>query len=275
MPLGGRVAAELDIDFNDDSSDDAVDWRQRAVIVCDPTPFSRRLTVDILRYAGAERIQTCTTPDSAIWFAENADHSVMLVDWRDDRLDAATTIRKLRRTKSAARRTPAMILSTKNTLLDIEAARDAGADTLALRPVSPRAVTERLTEITQRPRPFVKTLNYNGPDRRVRGETRASAFKRDMDVAAGLTSPLQAARAQAQSIIFNMLRKGDQLSARIGRSLERFLSSVEALGEREREIIQLHRASLGRLADLQGEPEQTRMEVVEGLETLVRRKVSD
>lgn len=154
MPLGGRVAAELDIDFNDDSSDDAVDWRQRAVIVCDPTPFSRRLTVDILRYAGAERIQTCTTPDSAIWFAENADHSVMLVDWRDDRLDAATTIRKLRRTKSAARRTPAMILSTKNTLLDIEAARDAGADTLALRPVSPRTVTERLTEITSAPDPL-------------------------------------------------------------------------------------------------------------------------
>ena len=270
------MAAELDIDFGDEaSSGDGLDWRQRAIIVCDPTPFSRRLTVDILRYAGAERIQTCSTPESAIWFAENADQSVMVVDWRDERLDAAQTIRKLRRSKGEANRIPTLILSTKNTLLDIEAARDAGADTLALRPVSPRGVTERLTEITQRPRAFVKTSNYSGPDRRVRKADGAGAYKRDRDVAEGMTTPLQAARAQAQSIIFTMLRRGDELSARIGRSLERFLASVDALGDREREIIQLHRASLGRLADLQGESREERMEVVEGLETLVRRRLRD
>ncbi len=270
------MAAELDIDVNDETeTGDGMDWRQRAIIVCDPTPFSRRLTVDILRFAGAERIQTCSTPESAIWFAENADNPLMVVDWRDERLDAAHTIRKLRRTKSDANRTPTMILSTKHTLLDIEAARDAGADTLALRPVSPRGVTERLSEITQRPRSFVKTANYSGPDRRVRSAEGAGAFKRDRDVADGKTTPLQAARAQAQSIIFSMLRRGDELSARIGRSLERFLASVDALGDREREIIQLHRASLGRLADLQSESLEERMEVVEGLETLVRRRLRD
>ena len=270
------MAAELDIDFGDETpAGDSLDWRERAVIVCDPTPFSRRLTVDILRYAGAERIQTCSTPESAIWFAENADQSVMVVDWRDDRLDAAQTVRKLRRAKAEVNRTPTLILSTKNTLLDIEAARDAGADTLALRPVSPRGVTERLTEITQRPRSFIKTANYSGPDRRVRSADGTGAYKRDRDVAEGKTTPLQAARAQAQSIIFSMLRRGDELSARIGRSLERFLGSVETLGDREREIIQLHRASLGRLADLQGESREERMEVVTGLETLVRRRLRD
>lgn len=273
------MAAELDIDFDTEASEaapgEATDWRQRAVIVCDPTPFSRRLTVDILRYAGAERIQTCSTPDSAIWFAENADQAVMVVDWRDDRLDAARTIRKLRRTRGEANRIPTLILSMRNTLLDIEAARDAGADTLALRPVSPRGVTDRLNEITQRPRAFVKTPNYNGPDRRVRSADGAGAFKRDRDVAEGKTTPLQAARAQAQSIIFTMLRRGDELSARVGRSLERFLAGVDALGDREREIIQLHRAALGRLADLEGEAVEERREVVEGLETLVRRRLRD
>ncbi|HBU62507.1 MAG TPA: hypothetical protein DEB67_08735, partial [Oceanicaulis sp.] len=110
---------------------------------------------------------------------------------------------------------------------------------------------------------------------RVRKADGAGAYKRDRDVAEGMTTPLQAARAQAQSIIFTMLRRGDELSARIGRSLERFLASVDALGDREREIIQLHRASLGRLADLQGESREERMEVVEGLETLVRRRLRD
>lgn len=270
------MAAELDIDFDEQTTHgEGPDWRQRALIVCDPTPFSRRLTVDILRYSGAERIQTCSTPDSAIWFAENADHSIMVVDWRDERLDAAHTVRKLRRSKSDAKTIPTMILSTKNTLLDIEAARDAGADTLALRPVSPRGITERLTEITRNPRAFVKTSNYAGPDRRVRAAESDGAFKRDRDVAEGKTTPLQAARAQAQSIIFTMLRRGDELSARVGRSLERFLASVNALGDREREIIQLHRASLGRLADLQDDSHAERLEVVQGLETLVRRRLRD
>jgi len=267
------VAAELEFDIDDlETQDLQADWRKRALVVCDPTPFSRRLTVDILRFAGAERIQTCATPDSAIWFAENADDPLMVVDWRDDRLDAAQTVRKLRRTKSGANRTPVMILTTRNTLLDIELARDAGVDSIALRPVSPRAITERLSDITAKPRRFINGLSYSGPDRRVRRD-RTTAHKRDLDVAAGLTTPFKAAQAQAQAIIFSMLRRGDDLSARLGRSLERYLATVGTLGDREREVIELHRASLGRLADLLNEPEDTRLEVVEGLETLVRQQV--
>ena len=81
---------------------------------------------------------------------------------------------------------------------------------------------------------------------------------------------------QKRLVVFQRATQAvDELSARIGRSLERFLASVDALGDREREIIQLHRASLGRLADLQGESREERMEVVEGLETLVRRRLRD
>ena len=269
------MATELDLDYERPDPSGIVpanDWRDRAVIVCDPTPFSRRLTVDILRYAGAERVQTCATPDSALWFAENTKDPVLVIDWRDERLDAAQTVRKLRRAKAHLKTTPVMILSSRNTMLDVEQARDAGADSFALRPISPRGLTDRLDFITQGQRSFITTPAYAGPDRRVRKD-RSPSFKRDQDVAAGLTVPLKAAKAQAHAIIFSMLRRGDELSARVGRSLERYLGTVKELGDREREIIDLHRASLGRLEDLRNAPAETRQDVVSGLEQLVQGRV--
>jgi len=269
------VAIELDLDF--DHTQQALpvpanDWRERAIIVCDPTAFSRRLTVDILRYAGADRIQTCATPDAALWFAENTKDPLMLIDWRDERLDAAQTVRKLRRAKPRLKKTPVMILSSRNSLLDVEQARDAGVDSFALRPISPKVLTERLAFITQSQRPFVNTPGYSGPDRRVR-QDRHPSFKRDQDVAAGLTRPLNAAKAQAHAIIFSMLRRGDELAARVGRSMERYLGTVDHYGSREREVVDLHRASLGRLEDLRLAPVEMRQEVVTGLEQLVQRRV--
>lgn len=247
------------------------DWRERPIIVCDPTRFTRRLTVDVLRFAGAERVQTCTTRDSALWFARNAKDPILVVDWRDERLDAPGLVRELRRGAPEVNTAPALVLSTKHRLIDVEHARDSGVDTVALRPIAPRDVTERLTEITRRPRPFVTTPSYCGPDRRVRSDG-ATAYKRDRDVADGRTDPLNAARAQAQSMIFSMLRRNDPLAARIGRSLERYLAGLTALSDRDREIITLHRASLGRVLDLQAAANDVRLEVITGLEALVARR---
>ena len=252
---------------------DQADWRQRPIIVCDPLPFSRRLTVDILRYTGAERVQTCANAEAAVYFAEHARDPILVVDWRDERLDAAQAVRKLRNSKTKARSCPSMILSTRQRTLDVETARDCGVDTVALRPIAPRDVIDRLTEITKNPRQFVASETYNGPDRRVHGKDETSPFKRDLDIASGLTTPIKAVHAQAQSIIFSMLRRGDEFSARVGRSLERYLQSVDQLGDREAEVIRLHRVSLGKLAGMPHETEKTRHDVVNGLEKLVQRKM--
>ena len=45
-------------------------------------------------------------------------------------------------------------------------ARDAGANEILRKPITARNVYERIRAIVERPRPFVHSDNYNGPDRR-------------------------------------------------------------------------------------------------------------
>src|ERR1700761_7580061 len=47
-------------------------------------------------------------------------------------------------------------------------ARDAGVTEFVAKPLTAKSVLERLQAVIYRPRPFVRTANYFGPDRRRR-----------------------------------------------------------------------------------------------------------
>jgi DNA-binding response OmpR family regulator len=49
-------------------------------------------------------------------------------------------------------------------------ARDAGVTELIVKPVTANAVLTRLNQVIYKPRPFARTEDYYGPDRRRRSE---------------------------------------------------------------------------------------------------------
>src|SRR6185312_711265 len=48
----------------------------------------------------------------------------------------------------------------------VEAARDAGVTEFLAKPITPQSLFTRISEIVERPRAFVRSDNYFGPDRR-------------------------------------------------------------------------------------------------------------
>jgi DNA-binding response OmpR family regulator len=50
----------------------------------------------------------------------------------------------------------------------VEAARDAGVNEFLAKPITAHNLISRITEILDRPRPFVRCEAYTGPDRRRR-----------------------------------------------------------------------------------------------------------
>lgn len=251
------------------------DWRERPVIVLDPVRFTRNLTLDMLRCAGAARLHPASCPKAAAWFMREARGALLVTDWREDFAAGPGLIRTLRRGSGGAQCAPALMLTRSRPLNEIEEARDAGVDAIALRPLPTQALIDRLGEITARPRRFVRSPRFNGPDRRApRPDSGRSDYKRGADVEAGRTTALDAARAQARAIIFETLRRRDPLGARVGRSLERCLSGAKAIDARDEEIIALHRATLGRLDDHRGASKHVRLDIVAGLERLVERRAA-
>jgi CheY-like chemotaxis protein len=64
----------------------------------------------------------------------------------------------------------------------VEAARDAGVTEFLAKPITAHSLFSRIAEIVERPRAFVRTESYFGPDRRRRTlETYAGPWRRQDD----------------------------------------------------------------------------------------------
>jgi len=63
----------------------------------------------------------------------------------------------------------------------IKAARDIGITEILAKPVTAKAVYERIISIIQNPRPFVRAKSYFGPDRRRKAKDFGGSDKRRED----------------------------------------------------------------------------------------------
>ncbi|MEO1038689.1 MAG: response regulator [Pseudomonadota bacterium] len=248
------------------------DWRACSLIVFDESAFTRRLVVSILRHAGAKSIETATSQTEALEKIVRARNPILIADWRENTTTGYQIVTALRAMPGALRTTPALLLTGRSNMPDVMAARDAGATEYLLRPLAPQTLMERLDAVLKAPRSFIETESFKGPDRRRARTNPAFAHKRGVDVEAGLTTPVEAIRAQADALSFDMMRRGDLLAARVGRSLRRSMEGVEEITPRIDEVVRLHRATLGQLKTLHAAPAETRAEVVNGLERVAARQ---
>lgn len=92
--------------------------------------------------------------------------------------------RYLRNSSESANRFVPIIMITAHTEKHlVEAARDAGISELLAKPVTVQGLVSRISEILERPRSFVQSSTYFGPDRRRRLiEGYAGPWRRQEDI---------------------------------------------------------------------------------------------
>ena len=96
---------------------------------------------------------------------------VMLCDTRLPPEGGLSLTRTIRRTLGNENRTmPILMMTTDSREATIKMARDAGVNMVIAKPMSPKALYDRLAWIAFTPRNFVDTETYFGPDRRFKIE---------------------------------------------------------------------------------------------------------
>lgn len=250
-------------------------WQDRPVLIVDPSNFLRRLIADVLRNAGAEHVHTYASEKDGLDAARTFSRPVVIADWSQRTSPGPALVRKLRRETLPMHTAPFIALGETGKAGEVERARDAGVSSYILRPVSPAMLFARLEDTTQRPRPFIKVEGFSGPDRRAERKSQDRiAWKRGGDVESGLVTPMEAALNQADAMAAAMMRQGDMIAARVGRSLRLYLERARDIGPREAEIIELHRSALRRLMEAENAPDAHRNELVNGLETITARRLA-
>ena len=137
------------------------------ILVIDDNKHMANLVVEILHALGVKN--TCQTGDAAAAFQELKHFSadVIIVDWHMEPLDGLDFVRLVRTAKDSPNPyVPIIMLSGFTEHRRITEARDAGINEFLAKPISAKSIYQRIASVIDNPRPFIRTKNYFGPDRR-------------------------------------------------------------------------------------------------------------
>ena len=148
-----------------------INLRDLAILVADPNPYLRRVIHGMLRGFGANKVFDVENSLTLFQALSGQKIDILLCDTRLPPHGGLKLTRTIRRNDQNQNRTmPILLMSSDTSESTIKLARDAGANMVVAKPMSPNSLYDRLSWIAFNPRPFVDTATYFGPDRRFKIE---------------------------------------------------------------------------------------------------------
>ena len=149
----------------------SINLRDLVILVADPNSYVRRVVNGMLRGFGANKVLEVDHSTGLFQALSNQKFDILLCDMRLPPHGGLKLTRTIRRNSDNENRTlPILLMSSETSESTVKNARDAGANIVVAKPMSPSGLYDRLGWIVFNPRPFVDTATYFGPDRRFKIE---------------------------------------------------------------------------------------------------------
>lgn len=165
-----------------------IDLSRVSILVVEDCQFLRSLIVNCLRVLGVGSIKSVDDGAQAIEFIRQvADDpmkagmmsiDIIISDWEMSPVDGMILLRWVRRHKESPDRfAPFLMLTGYSEPQRVHDARAMGVNEFMSKPFTVNALADKLSSIIGRPRQYVHTASYFGPDRRrqsiaIKGEDR-------------------------------------------------------------------------------------------------------
>jgi two-component system, chemotaxis family, chemotaxis protein CheY len=138
----------------------------KALIVED-NPHMRLLLRSLLNALGIMSVFEASNGEDAFALLRDRQPDLILSDLSMKPMDGIAFTREVRTSHASPNPYVPIIMVTGHTERHrVEAARDAGVTEVLAKPITAGNLYQRIGEIIDRPRPFVKCASYFGPDRR-------------------------------------------------------------------------------------------------------------
>lgn len=137
------------------------------VLLVDDNQHMRAITSAILQSAGIRRIREVADGGAALDAMRDQAIDLAIVDFNMFPLDGVEFTRLVRNSPDSANPyLPIIMMTGHSEKSRVTEARDAGVTEFVVKPITARAILERINAVIFRPRPFVKSEGYFGPERR-------------------------------------------------------------------------------------------------------------
>ena len=141
------------------------------ILLVDDNPHMRMLLTQILRAIEVKQIYEASDGAEALQVMRAHNIDIVFTDLTMQPLDGIDFVRLLRNSPDSPNQmAPVIMVTGHSTMRRIAEARDAGVNEILAKPVTARGVLSRISEVIENPRPFVRTPDYFGPERRRRAD---------------------------------------------------------------------------------------------------------
>ena len=136
------------------------------VMLVEENAFMRRLMRGILRELGIRLVRDADNFDIAFRIFQENNIDLIFTNWAPD-LDVLAFLRHLRQSPDSINpEIPVLVITAFTEVHHVLAARDAGCNEFLAKPVSAEIVYQRICNVIESQRPFIRSESFVGPDRR-------------------------------------------------------------------------------------------------------------
>lgn len=136
-------------------------------LVVDDNLHMRRLVRSLLHGFGSRQVFEAEDGASGLEMVENFNPDIMITDWAMPIFDGLELVQLIRNPDTCDHAYIPIIMLTGHSEKDrVLRARDLGVTEFLCKPISAKSLYDRIYNIVVNPRPFIRTANYFGPDRR-------------------------------------------------------------------------------------------------------------
>ncbi len=136
-------------------------------LVVDDQDFIRLLVRQVLGVIGARNVRDFPDGEQAWKQFKHMPTDIVILDWKMEPVDGIELTRLIRLDpQSPNPYVPIIMLTAYSERARVLEARDAGVHEFVIKPMSPKTLFHRVETVIEKPRSFVRVVDYFGPDRR-------------------------------------------------------------------------------------------------------------
>ena len=144
-------------------------FERLSILIVEDTAPMRKLVTSVLETLGVGRIITASDGEEGYntFLQENPD--IVIADWHMIPMSGIELVHKIRREKASPNKmVPIVMMTGYSALPRVAQARDTGTTEFLVKPFSANDLARRIAYVINKPRDFIETADYFGPDRRRR-----------------------------------------------------------------------------------------------------------
>ncbi|WP_036489918.1 response regulator [Pseudovibrio exalbescens] len=141
----------------------SIDLTSLSFLVVEDSAYMRTILRTMLQGFGARRIVEAEDGAAGLEALDRANPDILILDWVMPILDGPDMVRMIRTPDNPFAYIPIIMVTAHTERSRIVEARKLGVHELLCKPISAKALHQRIMSVILQPRDFVKTAGYFGP----------------------------------------------------------------------------------------------------------------